>query len=165
MDRLPGIAPRLDAWKPIHFWSKHSSLTTAFNVSGGPALVQCIGFEGGLPIAMQIAGRPFDDATVLRVADAYERATPWRATRPALDPNAAFSTALPPVPEPEPLTLPQAEQDELMLLCRRAGITRLNDRAFRHLCSAAPIMREMIARMPRPERFAEEPVNVFQFLG
>jgi aspartyl-tRNA(Asn)/glutamyl-tRNA(Gln) amidotransferase subunit A len=160
----PSIAPRLDAWKPIDFWRRHSSLTTAFNVSGGPALVQCIGFEGGLPIAMQIAGRPFDDATVLRVADAYERATPWRQTRPPLDPDAAFGTALPPVPEPEPLTLAQDEQDELMQLCRRAGITRLGDRAFRHLCSAAPVVREMIARMPRPDGFDQEPANVFRFL-
>lgn len=161
----PSIAPRLDAWRPIHFWSKHSSLTTAFNVSGGPALVQCIGFEGGLPIAMQIAGRPFDEVTVLRVAHAYERATPWREPRPALDADTPFSTALPPVPDPEPLRLSRAEQDELALLCRRAGLTRLNDRAFLHLCSAAPFMREIIARMPRPERFADEPVNVFQFPG
>jgi aspartyl-tRNA(Asn)/glutamyl-tRNA(Gln) amidotransferase subunit A len=31
---------------------------------------------------MQVAGKAFDEATVLRVADAYERATPWRARRP-----------------------------------------------------------------------------------
>jgi len=160
----PSIAPRLEAWRPIHFWRSHSSLTTAFNVSGGPALVQCIGFEQGLPIAMQIAGRPFDDATVLRVADAYERATPWRATRPVLDPKASFSTALPPVPDPEPLTISQAEQDELRLLCARAGVTKLNDRNFQHLCSAAPLMRGMLERLQRPARFAEEPANVFQYL-
>jgi aspartyl-tRNA(Asn)/glutamyl-tRNA(Gln) amidotransferase subunit A len=159
----PSLAPRLEAWHPQDFWAKHSSLTTAFNVSAGPALVQCIGHAGGLPMAMQLVGRPFDEATVLRVADAYEKATPWREVRPTLDANAAFSTALPPVPEPAPLSLPQAEQDELLLLCRHAGMTRLNERAFRHLCSAAPILREMIARMPRPEAFTEEPVNVFQW--
>jgi len=160
----PSLAPRLDAWKPIQFWRSHSSLVTAFNVSGGPALVQCIGYEGGLPIAMQIAGRPFDDATVLRVADAYERATPWRGTRPALDPAAPFSTALPPVPDPEPVTLSRAEEDALMALLRAAGITRLNERNLRHFLSAAPYMRAILDRMQRPGRFAEEPANVFQFL-
>ena len=49
---------------------------------------------------MQVVGRPFDDATVLRVAHAYEKATPWRAKRPRLEPSDEFSTALPPVPEP-----------------------------------------------------------------
>jgi aspartyl-tRNA(Asn)/glutamyl-tRNA(Gln) amidotransferase subunit A len=33
---------------------------------------------------LQIAGKLFDDATVLRVGDAYEKATPWRAKRPVL---------------------------------------------------------------------------------
>ena len=33
---------------------------------------------------LQIAGRLFDDATVLRVGDAYEKATPWRQQRPVL---------------------------------------------------------------------------------
>jgi aspartyl-tRNA(Asn)/glutamyl-tRNA(Gln) amidotransferase subunit A len=38
-----------------------------------------------LPIGLQVAGRPFDDATVLRVAWAYEQATPWHRERPPLD--------------------------------------------------------------------------------
>ena len=96
----PGPAPRLDSWRTINFWQK-ASLTTPFNVTGGPALAQCIGYTpDGLPLSMQVVGRPFDDATVLRVAHAYETATPWRTRRPSLDPNAAFSTALPPVPDP-----------------------------------------------------------------
>ncbi len=59
--------------------------TTAFNLGGNPALSLCMGFDGtGMPFSLQIAGRPFDEATVLRAGDAYERATPWRARRPAL---------------------------------------------------------------------------------
>jgi aspartyl-tRNA(Asn)/glutamyl-tRNA(Gln) amidotransferase subunit A len=34
-------------------------------------------------------GRPFDEATVLRVADAYQRATDWHRRRPPIDPPAA----------------------------------------------------------------------------
>src|SRR6516225_899238 len=96
-----GPAPRLGTWRTLEFW-RRASLTTPFNVTGGPALAQCIGFSSnGLPLSMQIVGRPFDDATVLRVAHAYEKATQWRQRRPQLDPGAKFSTGLPPLPDPE----------------------------------------------------------------
>jgi aspartyl-tRNA(Asn)/glutamyl-tRNA(Gln) amidotransferase subunit A len=101
-------APCLGTWRTIEFW-KRPSLTTPFNVTGGPALAQCIGFSSsGLPLSMQLVSRPFDDATVLRVAHAYEKATPWRAKRPQLDPHAEFSTVLPPVPNPEPAQIDAA---------------------------------------------------------
>ena len=49
-----------------------------YSLSGAPALSILCGFtsegEGALPLAMQIGGRPFDEATVLRVAHAYEQA-------------------------------------------------------------------------------------------
>jgi Asp-tRNA(Asn)/Glu-tRNA(Gln) amidotransferase A subunit family amidase len=62
-----------------------SSFTTPFNVGGNPALSVCCGFAGnGMPFSLQIAGRLFDDATVPRVGDAYEKATPWRDKRPTL---------------------------------------------------------------------------------
>ena len=50
-------------------------LTRAFNLTGTPALSVPCGFTtGGLPIGLQIAGRAFDEATVLRVGHAYEHA-------------------------------------------------------------------------------------------
>jgi aspartyl-tRNA(Asn)/glutamyl-tRNA(Gln) amidotransferase subunit A len=53
-----------------------------FNLSGLPALALPCGFtSGGLPISLQLAGRPFDEATVLRAGDAYERATEWHSRR------------------------------------------------------------------------------------
>jgi aspartyl-tRNA(Asn)/glutamyl-tRNA(Gln) amidotransferase subunit A len=61
-------------------------LTLPFNVTGSPAMSVCCGYsENGLPLSMQIVGKRFDDATVLRVADAYEQATPWRKRRPVLE--------------------------------------------------------------------------------
>jgi aspartyl-tRNA(Asn)/glutamyl-tRNA(Gln) amidotransferase subunit A len=156
----PGPAPRLDAWETINFWQK-GSLTTPFNVLGGPALAQCIGYTAdGLPLSMQVAGRPFDDAAVLRVAQAYEAATPWRARRPALDPNASFSTVLPPVPEPAKADIPQARRDEIAALCKRAGLT-LNERHFEQLCATAPYVDAMTARLRRDRAFHEEPSNTF----
>jgi aspartyl-tRNA(Asn)/glutamyl-tRNA(Gln) amidotransferase subunit A len=59
--------------------------TRPFNFSGHPACALPCGFtEGGLPMGMQIVGRPFDEATVLRAADAYQRLTDFHARRPVL---------------------------------------------------------------------------------
>ncbi|MEE8515780.1 MAG: amidase [Alphaproteobacteria bacterium] len=57
--------------------------TEVFNVTGNPAISVCTGFNvQGLPLAMQIAGRAFHEATVLQTAHAFEAATPWRGKRP-----------------------------------------------------------------------------------
>jgi aspartyl-tRNA(Asn)/glutamyl-tRNA(Gln) amidotransferase subunit A len=59
------------------------SFTRPFNLSGHPACSIPCGFSPeGLPIGLQIIGRPFDEATILRVADTYQRATDWHARRP-----------------------------------------------------------------------------------
>jgi len=56
-----------------------------FNVTGYPALCVCSGFgPGGLPVSVQIVGKPFQDAMVLRVGDAFEKATQSRSRRPAM---------------------------------------------------------------------------------
>ena len=83
---LPTAEPagKLEPIPPSTLFTR-ASFTTPFNVGGNPALSVCCGFAGnGLPFSLQIAGRLFDDATVLRVGDAYEKATPWRAGRPVL---------------------------------------------------------------------------------
>src|SRR5271165_2629459 len=159
-----GPAPRLDAWRTIEFW-RRPSLTTPFNVTGGPALAQCIGFgTSGLPLSMQIVGRPFADATVLRVAHAYEQATEWRAWRPRLDPGARFSTELPSVPDPEVGSVDPATRDRAASAARAAGLN-LSDRQFAMLCAAAPYVEAMTGRLYRERHWAEEPANIFQFGG
>ncbi len=158
----PGPAPRLDSWRTINFWQR-PSLTTPFNVLGGPALAQCIGFtDDGLPLSMQIVGRPFDDATVLRVAHAYEGATPWRASRPLLDPNTTVANTLPPVPEPAQPEINAARCDEIAATCRRAGLT-LNERHFQQLCATAPYVDAMVGRLKRDPEFYEEPASTVSF--
>jgi len=62
-----------------------SIFTYPFNVTGQPAASVPCGFtKDGLPIGLQIVGRRFDDATVLRASAAFETARPWIARRPAL---------------------------------------------------------------------------------
>jgi aspartyl-tRNA(Asn)/glutamyl-tRNA(Gln) amidotransferase subunit A len=64
--------------------------TRPFNLTGHPvASVPCGFTAAGLPVGLQIVGRAFDEATVLRVADAYQRATDWHRRRPPLDVPAA----------------------------------------------------------------------------
>jgi Asp-tRNA(Asn)/Glu-tRNA(Gln) amidotransferase A subunit family amidase len=57
------------------------------NLTGHPAACLKAGFVDGLPQALMITGRLYEEATVLRVALAYERATKWHAMNPALDDN------------------------------------------------------------------------------
>jgi aspartyl-tRNA(Asn)/glutamyl-tRNA(Gln) amidotransferase subunit A len=86
----PGTAPRYDqalyefeAPEPITISAVRTSCPA--NLTGLPALSVPCGFSSaGLPIGLQIIGRPFDEATVLRVGQAYQSATEWAARRPAL---------------------------------------------------------------------------------
>ena len=59
------------------------SLTRIFNITGQPSISVPCGFTtDGLPIGLMLSGRPFEDATVLRLAHAHERAHDWHARRP-----------------------------------------------------------------------------------
>jgi len=65
---------------------RFSRLTRPFNGLGLPALAVPCGYSRqGLPLAFQIVGRPFDEATVLRAGHAYEQSAGWHRRRPALD--------------------------------------------------------------------------------
>ena len=62
--------------------------TGYWDTTGNPVLALPIGFTAdGLPLSMQLAGRPFDEALVLRAGDAYQQQTDWhlRVPRPALE--------------------------------------------------------------------------------
>lgn len=60
--------------------------TRGINYLGLPAAVVPAGFDSrSLPIAFQLVGRPFSEAKLLRVADAYQRVTDWHQRSPSLD--------------------------------------------------------------------------------
>ena len=88
---LPVTAPKVGqstydwgSWKEPVFRA-HARYNCPFNLSGLPAVTIPCGFANdGLPVGLQIAGKPFDEATVLRVADAYQRQTDWHLRRPNL---------------------------------------------------------------------------------
>jgi len=80
----PGEAPKMDAIPRWDLFDK-PNFTMPFNVTGYPAMCVCSGFGPlGLPVSLQIVGKPFQEAAVFRVADAFEKATDFRARRPAM---------------------------------------------------------------------------------
>lgn len=89
---LPMTAPRLDDREvdgpqgPIDVRAAMTPFTRPFNLTGLPALSMPCGFQDGLPIGLQLVGRPFDEASLLRTAQAYEAATDWHTRRPPLFP-------------------------------------------------------------------------------
>jgi aspartyl-tRNA(Asn)/glutamyl-tRNA(Gln) amidotransferase subunit A len=58
--------------------------TVPANLAGIPGVSVPCGFAGGLPVGLQILGRHFDEATILKVAHAYQLATDWHKKQPAL---------------------------------------------------------------------------------
>ena len=61
------------------------SFTAPFNVANTPALSINCGFTSQqLPVGFQIAGKPFDEGTLFRLAHAYEQATDWHTRRPPI---------------------------------------------------------------------------------
>jgi aspartyl-tRNA(Asn)/glutamyl-tRNA(Gln) amidotransferase subunit A len=88
---LPVVAPPLgEQMVPIHGTLKRTQptltrFTSPFNLTGLPAISVPCGFDGdGLPIGLQMIGRPFDEATLLRGAFAYQQLSGWHARRPSL---------------------------------------------------------------------------------
>jgi aspartyl-tRNA(Asn)/glutamyl-tRNA(Gln) amidotransferase subunit A len=56
--------------------------TVSANLAGLPGISVPCGLSGGLPLGFQLIGRMFDEATILRAADVYERATEWHKAAP-----------------------------------------------------------------------------------
>ena len=58
--------------------------TLPINIAGVPAVSIPCGFSGGLPIGLQIIGRPLFEETILKIAHAYEQSTEWHKVRPTV---------------------------------------------------------------------------------
>ncbi len=154
-------APRFDRISSLRSWIG-PNIHTVFNVTGGPAVALCNGYTAdGLPLAMQIAGRPFDDATVLRVAHAFEKATQWRSQRPLLKPGVPRVEVTSP-PHLTGLPVDPIARDSVLLQAKRHGL-KLNDVQLDLLCEVAPYVRAMADRLHRNFERSMEPANVFRF--
>jgi len=80
----PFPAPRIADSDPLLMTGQLAYFTSVWVLAGVPAVVVPIGFVDGMPVGMQLVGRPFEEATLLRVAYAYQQVTDWHLRRPAL---------------------------------------------------------------------------------
>ena len=156
-----GEAPRLGDYRSVSFWQK-PSLLTAWNVTGQPVLALPNGFgASGLPLGMQIVGRPFGEPTILRIGHAYEHATEWHTRRPRL-----VAGAMAPPVTPPPVLSARADQvetdtrDLCVKAAKRAGL-RLDDLMLAQLLEGAPYALGMVERLRRDHAPHHEPANVF----
>src|SRR5204863_1263492 len=119
-----GEAPQLSDYRSLSFWQK-PSLLTAWNVTGQPVLALPNGFgRNGLPLGMQVVGRPFGETTLLRIGHAFERATDWHTRRPALAAGTeAPAVAPPPVLSGTAHDVDGATRDLCVKAARRAGLS------------------------------------------
>jgi aspartyl-tRNA(Asn)/glutamyl-tRNA(Gln) amidotransferase subunit A len=79
---LNRFGPETIDGQPVHGWS-WTATTYPFNLTGQPAAtVPCGWTADGLPVGLQIVGRRYDEATVLRASAAFEMAFPWADRRP-----------------------------------------------------------------------------------
>jgi amidase len=74
-----------DPWEDFRRSGEFTPYTAVFNVTGQPAIsVPLFHGDDGLPLAVQLAGRPADEATLLSLASQLEAARPWADRRPEL---------------------------------------------------------------------------------
>jgi aspartyl-tRNA(Asn)/glutamyl-tRNA(Gln) amidotransferase subunit A len=112
---------------------------------------------------MQVLGRPFDEATVLRIGHAYQQATGWQHQHPQLHAEAQV-----PVLTPPPILAGTANQADAATrqacaqTAQRAGLT-LNEEQFAQLLEGAPYALGRVKRLRRDLGYTDEPANVFSF--
>jgi len=155
-----GPAPKLDPG--LAKWPSPNCFAP-FALTGNPAVVVCTGFSrAGLPLSMQLVGRPFDDANVLAIAHAYEQTMSWSTRRAVVAPDARLAPIKPSAPAIAIETIDRKIVDLCARAAQSAGL-RLADEHFALLCAAAPHLLAMIDRVRGSQEHKFEPANVFTF--
>jgi aspartyl-tRNA(Asn)/glutamyl-tRNA(Gln) amidotransferase subunit A len=153
-------APRLDQHDILSFWTR-PNLTSPFNCTGGPALAVLCGFgREGLPLSLQIAGRPFDDARVLRAGHAFERAAGLYRRRPMLTPGAKPAAIEPRPWRPDTSKVGSTVRAQAEAAATRCGL-RLPDQIMEELVAVAPSALAMAARLGRQHAREDETASTF----
>lgn len=167
-----GPAPRLDAHKTVSFWQK-ANVFTPSNVWGGPSLALPVGTSAGLPgptnvaglpLGMQIIGRPFSEAMVLRAGHTYQQATDWHTRHPQLTAGTPQPKLTAKGNDPVAADLDAKTRDFVLRTAERAGL-KLNDEQTTILLETAPFALAMAERIRKPRERMEEPSLVFRFPG
>lgn len=153
-------APRIDKHNILSFWTS-ASLTTPFDCTGGPALALPCGFTPeGLPLSLQIVGRPFDDATVLRAGHAFERETGYWTARPNLVAGEPAAKVDPQAWVPDTTAVDAHTRAHAENAARHAGLD-LSPQIMEELVAVAPHALAMAKRLPRDHAQFDEVSSVF----
>ena len=153
-------APRIDRHDVLAFWQK-PSLTAPFNCTGGPALALPCGFtEQGLPLSLQLVGRPFDDAAVLRAGHAFEQQTTFWRRRPDLVADAAPAAIDPNPWLPDTSAVDPDVRTRAQSAATHAGL-RLPPFILEELVAVAPWALAMAGRLNREHPQAAELSSIF----
>jgi aspartyl-tRNA(Asn)/glutamyl-tRNA(Gln) amidotransferase subunit A len=155
-----GETPKLDGMVAEANFSA-PPLTSPFNVTALPTISICNGFSAnGLPLAMQIAAAPFEEAKLFRVADAYEQAAGWHHRRPVIP------ALQPRIVPPDQLGRPaEPEIREAWHLLSEGPQLTLAARQLDQLCEAMPHVEAMRGTIPRDLPVHMEPANGFRVHG
>ncbi len=79
----PDTGPYIESKSPVA-WARWAPFSYPFNLTGNPAASLPCGWNGNLPVGLQVVGRRFDDAGVLRFSATFEAARPWRNRVPPM---------------------------------------------------------------------------------
>lgn len=158
-----GPAARFDAPNThgaLHsLWSDRPNIPAPFSVTGFPTMSVCNGFStAGLPTSMQIVGRPWDEARVLKVGEAFQRDTTWHLRRPP-DPSPIPPVQLAASTPVESLDRETLNWADTAMAC--AGLPlQASHRAL--VYAAAPRVRRAIERLGLVSNRSVEAASVFR---
>ena len=153
-------AGRLDMHDTLSFWQK-ANFNAPFNCTGGPALALLSGFnKAGLPLSLQLAGRPFDDARVLRAGHAFEQATGHWKQRPNLMPGAAPAAIAPKAWKPDTSAVAPSIRAYAEQAAIRTGL-KLPEAIMEELVAVAPFALAMARRLKRGHARDVEVSSIF----
>jgi aspartyl-tRNA(Asn)/glutamyl-tRNA(Gln) amidotransferase subunit A len=155
------VAPLFETYDPDAML-RQPTFMAIWNLTGLPALSVGCGFSPeGLPIGLQIVGKPFDEPTVLKVGDAYQRLTDWHTRQPPPPPAAApvgvGSTAASPRAGDAP---PAAAKAALDASLARAGLDVAGE-DYERLLRAYPVIQDQLAQLRLPEVRYAEPAIIY----
>ena len=155
-----GPAPRLDAHNTANFW-RYPNVLTPFNVTSGPALSVNGGFSGtGLPLGVQLVGRPFDDARILNIGAALEASLGLKSMRPDVQSGPVPTEAIPTLPAPV-VEISAEDGARIVAIAAAAGF-KLDERLFALLGEGAPYAWAMGERLQKNFGYGDEPMNIYQ---
>lgn len=155
-------APRLDEHDTLQFLKCNGRFLQTVTPTG-PSAVFCNGFDAeGLPLGMEVLGRPFDDATLLSVGHAYQSVTSWHRRQPHL----TEGLMAPPVVQaaranPTELRVDATIQRLCHTAAERAGL-RLNDTQMQLLYQGAPFVLDMTRHLNYDGSLNDAPPTIYR---